>query len=317
MKSFLDFEKPIAELEGKIEGLRHLSDSGGVNIAEEVAHLEAKADKLMRQTYVRLSAWQKTQVARHPDRPHCVDYIEALIDDYSPLAGDRAYAEDFAIVGGIGRFRGQSVVVIGQEKGSDMTSRVKHNFGMARPEGYRKAIRLMDLAEHFKIPVVTFVDTAGAWPGVGAEERGQSEAIARSIEKCLDIRTPMIATIIGEGGSGGAIAIAAANRVLMLEHAIYSVISPEGCASILWRSGDFAKDAAESLKLTAQNLDALGVIDAVVHEPMGGAHRDPQATLKTLGDELEEHLRDLSAQDGETLRQTRRDKFLEMGRQSL
>lgn len=317
MKSFLDFEKPIAELEGKIEGLRHLSDSGDVNIAEEVAHLEAKADKLMRQTYARLSAWQKTQVARHPDRPHCVDYIEALIDDYSPLAGDRAYAEDFAIVGGIGRFRGQSVVVIGQEKGSDMTSRVKHNFGMARPEGYRKAIRLMDLAEHFKIPVVTFVDTAGAWPGVGAEERGQSEAIARSIEKCLDIRTPMIATIIGEGGSGGAIAIAAANRVLMLEHAIYSVISPEGCASILWRSGDFAKDAAESLKLTAQNLDALGVIDAVVHEPMGGAHRDPQATLKTLGDELEEHLRELSAQDGETLRQTRRDKFLEMGRQSL
>lgn len=317
MKSFLDFEKPIAELEGKIEGLRHLSDSGDVNIAEEVAHLEAKADKLMRQTYARLSAWQKTQVARHPDRPHCVDYIDALIDDYSPLAGDRAYAEDFAIVGGIGRFRGQSVVVIGQEKGSDMTSRVKHNFGMARPEGYRKAIRLMDLAERFKIPVVTFVDTAGAWPGVGAEERGQSEAIARSIEKCLDIRTPMIATIIGEGGSGGAIAIAAANRVLMLEHAIYSVISPEGCASILWRSGDFAKDAAESLKLTAQNLDALGVIDAVVHEPMGGAHRDPQATLKTLGDELEEHLRDLSAQDGETLRQTRRDKFLEMGRQSL
>ena len=317
MKSFLDFEKPIAELEGKIEGLRHLSDSGDVNIAEEVAHLEAKADKLMRQTYARLSAWQKTQVARHPDRPHCVDYIDALIDDYSPLAGDRAYAEDFAIVGGIGRFRGQSVVVIGQEKGSDMTSRVKHNFGMARPEGYRKAIRLMDLAEHFKIPVVTFVDTAGAWPGVGAEERGQSEAIARSIEKCLDIRTPMIATIIGEGGSGGAIAIAAANRVLMLEHAIYSVISPEGCASILWRSGDFAKDAAESLKLTAQNLDALGVIDAVVHEPMGGAHRDPQTTLKTLGDELEEHLRELSAQDGETLRQTRRDKFLEMGRQSL
>ena len=317
MKSFLDFEKPIAELEGKIEGLRHLSDSGDVNIAEEVAHLEAKADKLMRQTYARLSAWQKTQVARHPDRPHCVDYIDALIDDYSPLAGDRAYAEDFAIVGGIGRFRGQSVVVIGQEKGSDMTSRVKHNFGMARPEGYRKAIRLMDLAEHFKIPVVTFVDTAGAWPGVGAEERGQSEAIARSIEKCLDIRTPMIATIIGEGGSGGAIAIAAANRVLMLEHAIYSVISPEGCASILWRSGDFAKDAAESLKLTAQNLDALGVIDAVVHEPMGGAHRDPQTTMTTLGDELEEHLRELSAQDGETLRQTRRDKFLEMGRQSL
>lgn len=317
MKSFLDFEKPIAELEGKIEGLRHLSDSGDVNIAEEVAHLEAKADKLMRQTYARLSAWQKTQVARHPDRPHCVDYIDALIDDYSPLAGDRAYAEDFAIVGGIGRFRGQSVVVIGQEKGSDMTSRVKHNFGMARPEGYRKAIRLMDLAERFKIPVMTFVDTAGAWPGVGAEERGQSEAIARSIEKCLDIRTPMIATIIGEGGSGGAIAIAAANRVLMLEHAIYSVISPEGCASILWRSGDFAKDAAESLKLTAQNLDALGVIDAVVHEPMGGAHRDPQTTLKTLGDELEEHLRELSAQDGETLRQTRRDKFLEMGRQSL
>ncbi len=317
MKSFLDFEKPIAELEGKIEGLRHLSDSGDVNIAEEVAHLEAKADKLMRQTYARLSAWQKTQVARHPDRPHCVDYIDALIDDYSPLAGDRAYAEDLAIVGGIGRFRGQSVVVIGQEKGNDMTSRVKHNFGMARPEGYRKAIRLMDLAERFKIPVMTFVDTAGAWPGVGAEERGQSEAIARSIEKCLDIRTPLIATIIGEGGSGGAIAIAAANRVVMLEHAIYSVISPEGCASILWRSGDFARDAAEALKLTAQNLDALGVIDAVVGEPMGGAHRDPQTTMKTLGDELEQQLRDLSAQDGETLRQTRRDKFLEMGRQSL
>ncbi|WP_343565429.1 acetyl-CoA carboxylase carboxyltransferase subunit alpha [Kiloniella sp. b19] len=317
MQNFLDFEKPIAELEGKIEGLRHLSDSGDVNIAEEVSKLEAKADKLMRQTYAKLSAWQKTQVARHPNRPHCKDYIEALIEDYTPLAGDRAYAEDFAIVGGLGRFRGQSVVVIGQEKGNDMHTRVRHNFGMARPEGYRKAIRLMDMAERFKIPVITFVDTAGAYPGVGAEERGQSEAIARSIEKCLDIRVPMISTIIGEGGSGGAIAIAAANRVLMLEHSIYSVISPEGCASILWRSGEFAKDAAEALKLTAQDLEALGVIDEIIEEPMGGAHRNAPSTILALGDVIEQQLSELSALEGSELRQKRRDKFLDMGQKSL
>src|SRR5437763_4369265 len=274
MRHFLDFERPIAELEGKIEELRHLSVDSGLNIAEEVGRLEAQAGRLLRQSYARLNSWQKVLVARHPDRPHCLDYIAGLISEFVPLAGDRAFAEDPAIVGGIGRFRGRSVMVLGTEKGADTEARVKHNFGMARPEGYRKARRLMRLAERFGLPVLTFVDTVGAYPGVDAEARGQAEAIARAIETCLDIKVPLVAAIIGEGGSGGAIALAAANAVLMLEHAVYSVISPEGCASILWRSSEQAKDAAEALKLTAEDLLKLGIIDEVVLEPLGGAHRD-------------------------------------------
>ncbi|MGH6959866.1 MAG: acetyl-CoA carboxylase carboxyltransferase subunit alpha, partial [Dongiaceae bacterium] len=261
MPTYLEFEKPIAELEGKIEELRHLSDGGDINIAEEVAKLQQKADRLLRQTYGKLSAWQKTLVARHPDRPHFGDYVGALVEDYTPLAGDRAFADDRAIQGGLGRFRGRAVMLIGHEKGSDTATRVRHNFGMARPEGYRKAQRLMDLADRFRLPVVTLVDTPGAYPGVDAEARGQAEAIARCIEMGLKIRVPLVAAVIGEGGSGGAIALAAGNRVLMLEHAVYSVISPEGCASILWRSGEQSKEAADALKLTAEDLLRLGVID--------------------------------------------------------
>ena len=317
MRNFLDFEQPIAELEGKIAELRHLSDTGDLNIAEEVAKLQAKADKLLRQTYARLSAWQKVQVARHPDRPHFRDYIARLIEDFTPFAGDRNFAEDKAILGGLGRFRGRSCVVIGQEKGADTPSRVAHNFGMARPEGYRKARRLMQLADQFHLPVVTLVDTAGAYPGVGAEERGQAEAIARCIETCLTIRVPFVSVIIGEGGSGGAVAIATADRVLMLEHSVYSVISPEGCASILWRSAEEAKTAAEALKLTAQDLAGLSLIDGVVDEPLGGAHRDPGRTVLRVGDAIEAALSELSGVDGGTLRARRREKFLEMGRQGL
>ena len=269
MRHFLDFEKPIAELEGKIEELRHLSTENGLNIAEEVGRLAGQADRLLRQTYAKLTPWQKVLVARHPERPHCRDYLAGLIDDFTPLAGDRTFAEDAAVTGGIGRFRGRSVLVLGTEKGADTEARVKHNFGMARPEGYRKARRLMRLAEHFQLPVLTFVDTAGAYPGIDAEARGQSEAIAGAIETCLDIRVPVVATVIGEGGSGGAIALAAGNAVLMLEHAIYSVISPEGCASILWRNGENAQDAAEALRLTAQEMLRLGVIDKIVPEPLG------------------------------------------------
>ncbi|MDO8607752.1 MAG: acetyl-CoA carboxylase carboxyltransferase subunit alpha [Phaeospirillum sp.] len=313
----LEFEKPIAELEGKIEELRHLSDSGDVNIADEVSKLQAKVDKLLRSTYAKLTPWQKTQVARHPERPHALAYIAALIDDFTPLAGDRAFGEDLAIVGGLGRFRGRSVMVIGHEKGHDTESRIKHNFGMAKPEGYRKAVRLMEMADHFKIPVITLVDTAGAYPGVDAEARGQAEAIARSIETCLGIRVPLISVIIGEGGSGGAIALATANTVLMLEHAIYSVISPEGCASILWRSSDNAKDAAEQLRLTAQDILKLGIIDAVVPEPMGGAHRNIDQMFQTLSMSLESALRELSDTEGGVLRAKRREKFLEMGRAGL
>ena len=312
----LEFEKPIAELEGKIEELRHLSDSGDVNIADEVSKLQAKVDKLLRSTYAKLTPWQKTQVARHPERPHALAYISALIEDFTPLAGDRAFGEDQAIVGGLGRFRGRSVMVIGHEKGHDTDSRIRHNFGMAKPEGYRKAIRLMRMADHFQVPVITLVDTAGAYPGVEAEERGQAEAIARSIETCLDIRVPLVSVIIGEGGSGGAIALAAGNSVLMLEHAIYSVISPEGCASILWRSGENAKDAAEQLRLTAQDLHKLGIIDSVVPEPMGGAHRNIDLMFQTLAMSLESSLRDLSSEGG-VLRARRREKFLEMGRAGL
>jgi acetyl-CoA carboxylase carboxyl transferase subunit alpha len=317
MPTFLDFEKPIAELEGKIEELRHLSDAGGMNIAEEVAKLQTKADRLLRTTYGKLNAWQKTLVARHPERPHFGDYTAALVEDYTPLAGDRAFADDAAIQGGLGRFRGRNVVILGTEKGADTTSRVRHNFGMARPEGYRKAIRLMELANRFGLPILALVDTPGAYPGIDAEARGQAEAIARSIETCIKIRVPLIAAVIGEGGSGGAIALATGNRVLMLEHAVYSVISPEGCASILWRSGEQAKEAAEALKLTAENLLELGVIDRIVPEPLGGAHRGRAESITALGDALEGALADLDGLDGDELRRQRRTKFLEMGRRGL
>jgi acetyl-CoA carboxylase carboxyl transferase subunit alpha len=317
MQNFLDFEKPIAELEGKIAELRHLSDSGDLNIADEVTKLQGKADKLLRQTYAKLTPWQKTQVARHPDRPHFCDYVAQLIEDFTPLAGDRSFAEDEAIVGGMGRFRGNSVVIIGQEKGQDTEGRIRHNFGMARPEGYRKARRLMELADRFGLPVITLVDTAGAYPGVGAEERGQAEAIARSIETCLKIKVPLVSAIIGEGGSGGAIALAAANKIYMLEHSIYSVISPEGCASILWRSSEQVKEAAEALKLTAQDLMKLGVINDVVKEPLGGAHRGKAETIADLGDVLETALGELMELDGGMLRERRRENFLDMGKKSL
>ena len=311
-RHFLDFERPVADLESKIEELRHLSTNGELNIADGVGRLESTANRLLRQTYSRLTPWQKVQVARHPERPHCLDYIAGLITEFVPLAGDRAFAEDAAIVGGIGRFRERSVLVIGTEKGADTESRIKRNFGMARPEGYRKARRLMRLAERFGLPVLTFVDTAGAYPGLDAEARGQAEAIARAIETCLDIKVPLISAIIGEGGSGGAIALAAGNRVLMLEHAIYSVISPEGCASILWRSGEQAQEAAEALRLTAQDLQRLGVVDRIVPEPLGGAQRAPSNAIEQLGEALEEALRALLSLDGATLRVRRREKFLAM-----
>jgi len=282
-----------------------------------VSRLQAKVDKLMRSTYAKLTPWQKTQVARHPDRPHALDYIGALIEDFTPLAGDRCFGEDRAIVGGFGRFKGASVMVIGNEKGRDTESRLKHNFGMAKPEGYRKARRLMELAARFGIPVVTLIDTAGAYPGVEAEARGQAEAIARSIETCLDIRVPLVSVIIGEGGSGGAIALASGNAVLMLEHAIYSVISPEGCASILWRTGEAAKDAAEALKLTAQDLQRLAVIDQIIPEPLGGAHRNRELTMQTTAMAIDAALREMAGIEGGVLRARRRDKFLEMGRAGL
>ena len=313
MRHFLEFERPIAELEGKIEELRHLSAENGLNIAEEVGRLAGQADRLLRQTYAKLTPWQKVLVARHPERPHCRDYIAGLVTDFTPLAGDRTFGEDHAVLGGLARFRGRSVVVLGTEKGADTEARVKHNFGMARPEGYRKAKRLMRLAEHFQLPLLTFVDTAGAYPGIDAEARGQSEAIARAIETCLDIRVPVVATVIGEGGSGGAIALAAGNAVVMLEHAIYSVISPEGCASILWRSADNAQDAAEALRLTAQEMLRLGVVDQIVAEPLGGAHRSPQEAIARLGEAIDETLRPLAHLDGDTLRRQRRQKFLAMG----
>ncbi|MBE9604996.1 acetyl-CoA carboxylase carboxyltransferase subunit alpha [Acetobacteraceae bacterium H6797] len=314
MRHFLDFEKPIAELEGKIEELRRTTDAGGIDVADEVGKLQDKAEKLLATTYAKLTPWQKAQVARHPERPKCLAYVEALIEDFTPLAGDRAFADDAAVIGGMGRFRGRSVMVLGTEKGIDTESRVKHNFGMARPEGYRKAKRLMELASRFGMPIISFVDTAGAFPGIEAEARGQAEAIARSIEAGLDAPVPFVATIIGEGGSGGAIALAAADRVLMLEHAIYSVISPEGCASILWRDAAMASTAAEALKLTAEDLKRLALIDAVIPEPLGGAHRDAAATMRKVGDKIEECLEPLLALDGGTLKARRREKFLEMGR---
>ena len=314
MRNFLDFEQPVADLEGKIEELRHLGDDGEVNIADEVARLQAKADKLLRQAYSKLTPWQKVQVARHPQRPHFADYVKALVSDFVPLAGDRAFADDKAIQGGIGRFNGRSVMVIGHEKGGDTQGRVRHNFGMARPEGYRKAMRLMDMAERFRLPVITLVDTPGAYPGVGAEERGQAEAIARSIEKCLGLSVPIVSVVIGEGGSGGAIALAAADRVLMLEHSVYSVISPEGCASILWRSAENAQTAAEALRMTAGDLAKLGVVDQVVEEPMGGAQRLPDEMIEALGAAIEAHLAPLTELDAASLRRQRREKFLAMGR---
>ena len=317
MQNFLGFEKSIAELEGKMEELRHLNDIGDIKIADEVSKLQVRIERALRQTYSKLTSWQTVQVARHPNRPHCVDYIDGLVDEFTPLAGDRAFAEDSAIVGGIGRFRGRSVVIIGQEKGNDTETRVKHNFGMARPEGYRKAMRLMDLAQRFDIPIVTFVDTPGAYPGLGAEERGQAEAIARSIEKCLGLTVPIVSVVIGEGGSGGAIAIAAANRVLMMEYAIYSVISPEGCASILWRSADHAEEAAEALKLTADDLLEFGVIDSIIPEPLGAAHRSGSEAIRTVGDSIEENIRELDGLDGVTLRARRRERFLTLGNEAL
>jgi acetyl-CoA carboxylase carboxyl transferase subunit alpha len=316
MPHFLDFEKPIADLEGKIEELRHLSD-GEINIADEVGKLEEKVERQLRQTYGRLNAWQKVQVARHPGRPKCGDYVSALIEDFVPLAGDRLFSEDAALVAGLGRFRGRAVAVLGHEKGNDTDSRIAHNFGMARPEGYRKAQRVMDLANRFDLPLLSFVDTSGAYPGVGAEERGQSEAIARSIQSCLGLTVPFVSVIIGEGGSGGAIAIATANKVFMLEHAIYSVISPEGCASILWRDGARAKDAAEALKITAQDLMQLNLIDGVIPEPLGGAQREPGAAIQAVGAALGESLQELAGMDGEALKRHRRDKFAALGTAGL
>ena len=317
MQSFLDFEKPIAELESKIRELRHLAESGDADIGDEVARLEAKASALLVETYANLTPWQKTQVARHPNRPHFSDYVTRLIEGFTPLAGDRAYGDDPAIQGGLGRFRGRPVMVIGHEKGSGTNGRVQHNFGMAQPEGYRKSVRLMNLANRFNIAIITFVDTPGAYPGIGAEERGQSEAIARSIEACLSLRVPLLSVVIGEGGSGGAIALAAGNRVMMLEHAIYSVISPEGCASILWRSAERAQEAAEALKLTAGDLMGFGVIDSVIEEPIGGAHRSPRGAIDATGDAIDTALLSLGNFDGGQLKSDRREKYIEMGRNSL
>jgi acetyl-CoA carboxylase carboxyl transferase subunit alpha len=313
----LDFEKPVVELETKIEELRHLSDGGRVNIAAEIGKLQEKVNKQLQSIYSKLTPAQKVQVARHADRPHCLDYIRTLIEDFTPLAGDRAYAEDQAIIGGLGRFRGQACVVIGQERGHDTESRIKHNFGMAKPEGYRKAQRLMNLADRFGLPIITLVDTAGAFPGVEAEARGQAEAIARSIEVCLHVGVPLITCIIGEGGSGGAIALASGDRVLMLEHAIYSVISPEGCASILWRSAANAAEAAAALRLTAQDLRQLGIIDRIIAEPVGGAHRYPAEIISKVGDAIAAMLAEVSSLDKKALVAARHEKFLNMGQQGL
>src|SRR5262247_1720408 len=315
MRSYLDFEKPVAELEAKVEELRAMGETGNaVAIGEEINRLESKAALALKELYAELTPWQKTQVARHPQRPHCLDYIAGLIDGFIPLAGDRKFGDDAAIVGGFGRFRGESICVIGHEKGSDTESRLKHNFGMARPEGYRKAERLMQMADRFNIPVLSLIDTAGAYPGIGAEERGQAEAIARSTDASLALGVPNVAVIIGEGGSGGAIAIASANRVLMLEHAIYSVISPEGAASILWRDTAKAQDAATGMKITAEDMMRFGVIDQIVTEPPGGAHRDPAAAIAATGEAIANALEELAGLDRETVRRQRREKFLAIGR---
>ena len=313
LRHFLEFEKPIAALEGKIEELRHMSADGEINIAEEVSRLQQRVSRELQQTYAKLGPWEKVQVARHPERPKTRQIINSLFEDFTPLSGDLNYREDYAIIGGLARFRGQAVVVMGTEKGSTTEERIRRNFGMARPEGYRKAHRLMQLAGRFGLPVLTFVDTAGAYPGRGAEERGQAEAIARSIQSCLNLNTPLVAAIVGEGGSGGAIALATGNRVVMFEHAVYSVISPEGCASILWRSAEHARDAAEALKLTAQDMQALGVIDAVVEEPLGAAHRDPETAIRSLGDCMESQLAGLAGMDADRLIRDRRQKYLDLG----
>lgn len=310
----LDFEKPILELEGKIKELQNVSGDSEINIADEIERLRGKADKMLKQTYSKLTAAQKVQVARHQDRPHFREYVQGFITDFTPLAGDRNFAEDHALLGGLGRFKGRPVVVMGHEKGHDTQSRIKHNFGMTRPEGYRKAQRLMKMAEQFQLPIITLVDTAGAYPGMGAEERGQSEAIAKSIETCLRVKVPIVSVVVGEGGSGGAIAIAVADKIFMLEHSIYSVISPEGCASILWRSGDFAKDAAQALRLTAQDLKELKLIDDVINEPIGGAHREQSVTIANVERTIEKALKDLTPWDQDKLIANRRKKFLEFGR---
>ncbi len=310
----LDFEKTIVEVEAKIESLKLLAQEEDVDISSELNRLQEKLNRQLRISYSNLSPWQKAQVARHPDRPHCLDYVHSLIEDFVPLAGDRNFADDATIIGGIGRFKGISVVVIGQEKGHDLESRIKYNFGMAKPEGYRKAQRLMDMADKFNLPVISLVDTDGAYPGVEAEARGQAEAIASSIEKCFQIKSPIVATVIGMGGSGGAIAIAAANRILMLENSIYSVISPEACSSILWRSTDKVKDAAEALRFTAQDLKHFGVIDEIIKEPLGGAHRDRKATIDAVGNAILRNLKELLPMNGEDLRRERTAKFLAMGR---
>src|SRR3954467_8743440 len=317
MTTYLDFEKPIAELESKIAELRHLPNSGDVDIAEEVMRLQDKVQKQLRQTYAKLTPWQRVLVARHVERPHAQRYIDRLITDYTPLAGDRAFGEDAAVVGGVGRLGGRSVVVIGQQKGDDTDSRIKHNFGMARPEGYRKAQRLMKLADRFHLPVVTLVDTPGAYPGLDAEARGQAEAVASSIDTCLSLGVPLVSVVIGEGGSGGALAIASADRVYMLENAVYSVITPEGCASILCRDGAKAQDAAEGMKMTSAARKKLEIIDDVIPEPMGGAHRAPEETIDLVGKVISEALTQLGNLDADALRQHRQDKFLEMGKMGV
>jgi acetyl-CoA carboxylase carboxyl transferase subunit alpha len=314
MHNYLDFEKPISDLEGKIVELKKIAEEGdSVDTSDEIRKLEARVQEATAEIYSKLTAWQKTQVARHPQRPHFVDYASALFEDFTPLAGDRGFAEDAAIQAGLARFRGQPVAVIGQEKGHDTKSRLKHNFGSPRPEGYRKAIRVMDLADRFNLPIITLVDTAGAYPGVGAEERGQAEAIARSTEKCLNVSVPVICVILGEGGSGGAIAIATGDKVYMLEHAIYGVISPEGAASILWRDSARAKEAATNMKITAVDLKGLGVVDGIIKEPVGGAHRDPEAIIAATGDVIANALEELRGVND--LRRHRREKFLAIGRQ--
>jgi len=315
MRTFLEFEKPVADLQGKVQELRAMAEKGdAVSVGDEISRLEVKAGQALAEIYAKLTPWQKTQVARHPDRPHFVEYAKRLITDFTPLAGDRKFAEDQAILAGFGRFRGRPVAVMGQEKGHDTESRLRHNFGMARPEGYRKAVRIMELAERFGLPVIALVDTAGAYPGIDAEERGQAEAIARSTEAALGLGTPNVSVIIGEGGSGGAIAIATANRVLMLEHSIYSVISPEGAASILWRDGSRAQDAATNMKITAQDLFRFGVIDEIIPEPMGGAHRDPDAAIDAAGNAIEHALASFEGQPEADIKRQRREKFLAIGR---
>ncbi|MGV1795005.1 acetyl-CoA carboxylase carboxyltransferase subunit alpha [Rhizobium lusitanum] len=315
MHNYLDFEKPISDLEGKIHELKKLaSEDESIDTSDEVSRLEVRVREATVDIYSKLNAWQKTQVARHPQRPHFVDYASTLFTEFTPLAGDRTFSEDAAIQAGFARFRGQPVALIGQEKGNDTKSRLKHNFGSARPEGYRKAIRILEMADRFQLPVITLVDTAGAYPGVGAEERGQAEAIARSTEMCLGVKVPIVSIVIGEGGSGGAIAIAVGNRVYMLEHSIYSVISPEGAASILWRDSTRAKEAATNMKITAEDLKGLGIIDGIIPEPLGGAHRDPATVIASAGDTIANALGELSSRSGEQLRNDRRQKFLSMGR---